>query len=302
MQYYRLYPPTKNPFRIAFQAIKSVVRTIAPRSFLDWYLKWQYRGASGANPRLKTSCSDNLRYPQFCLKASQNLRLFAEFRKNAAYREILENTNASLGAFYLGKIREIRPQLLDRIDAIKANDLYGSPDLAEYPTIGKICPSTLYYAKITADLLYYFGSLDNFKIAEIGVGYGGQCRMINAFSSPFEYTLIDIKPALSLAQTYLDGYALKSRIRYLTINELSHESYDLIISNYAFSELRRDIQEIYMERAIKPSKRGYMIYNYSDVKGFNSYSIPEFLNAVAGGGEAIKEFPAINAKLFLWGA
>jgi putative sugar O-methyltransferase len=304
IQYYRQYPPTKNPFRILFQAVKSVIRTIAPRSWLDSYLKWQYRGASGTNPRLKTSCSDNLRYPQFCLKASQNLRLFAKFRKNATYREILENTNARFGALYLDEMRKVRPEFLDRIEDIKANDLYGSPDLAEYPTIGKICPSPLYYAKVTADLLHRFGSLDNFKIAEIGVGYGGQCRMINAFASPLEYTLIDIRPALRLAQTYLDGYALKSRMRYLTINELPSESYDLVISNYAFSELRRDIQEVYMERVVKLSKRGYMIYNYTVVEGFDAYTIPEFLDAVKTGGTAVEEFPAVTAgsNTFIWGA
>ncbi|MDR1911837.1 MAG: putative sugar O-methyltransferase [Helicobacteraceae bacterium] len=210
-----------------------------------------------------------------------------------------------MGALYLDEIRKIRPRLLEQIDAIKANDLYGSPDLAEYPEIGKICPYTLYYAKTTADLLHRFGSLDSLKIAEIGVGYGGQCRMINAFSSPSEYTLIDIKPALRLAQTYLDGYSLKSRIRYLTMNELSIENYDLVISNYAFSELRRDIQEVYMQRVVKPSKRGYMIYNHVNVEGFGAYSIPEFLNALRGTPpRTIEEFPAVTAgsTTFIWGA
>ena len=166
------------------------------------------------------------------------------------------------------------------MDKIKANDLYGNPSFSQYKTIGKICPSTLRYAKVMADLLNHFDSLDGLKIAEIGVGYGGQCRVINAITKPEEYTLVDIRPALLLAQIYLDGYILASVMKYTTMNELRKEAYDLVISNYAFTELRRDIQDVYLEKIILNSKHGYIIYNDITPEWFRSYKKDELVKII----------------------
>ena len=37
---------------------------------------------------------------------------------------------------------------------------------------------------------------------------------------------------------------------------------DLVISNYAFSECERGMQEGYLQRIIRHSKAGYMVYNF----------------------------------------
>ena len=194
---------------------------------------------------MSTSISDNQIYPNFCIKASTDLSVFSNFRRNNHYRKILEHTSYEDGIDYLIEISKSKIEIEKHLKQFKQNDLWGNPELYDYPKIGKISPSTLRYLKVFTDLMLIFKKLDELKICEIGVGYGGQCRIINCATSPSEYVLVDIKPALMLTQCYLDNYILHSVIKYKTMNELEIKDYDLVISNYAFTELPRDIQDVY---------------------------------------------------------
>jgi len=247
------------------------------------------------NGELKTSMSDDDKYPDFCLKAANDLSVFANFRQNEIYRRILEHVDAKAGERYLEEILKTRPDLINEIDKIKANDLYGNPSLFEYKTVGNISPTTLRYTKVLADILNHVGSLHGLKIAEIGVGYGGQCRIINALNQPEAYTLVDIKPALLLAKRYLDGYTLSSVINYKTMDELKKEPYDLVISNYAFTELRRDIQDVYLDKIILNSKYGYITYNDLTPEEFRSYKLDELLKIIPN-SKIMAEKPLTNKK------
>jgi len=250
---------------------------------------------------VKTSLSDNEKYPNFCLAAANNQLVFKKFRQNKIYRKVLEHVDTKTGGLYLEEIIKTKPDLMNEMEKIKANDLYGNPELYNYKNSGRICPSTLRYAKVLADLLNCFGILDGVKIAEIGVGYGGQCRVINAIAKPAEYTLVDIKPALLLAQTYLDHYILSSLMKYTTMNELKKETYDLVISNYAFTELRRDIQDVYLEKIILNSKHGYITYNDITPEWFRSYKKEDLVRIISG-ARIIDEIPKTHERncIIIW--
>jgi putative sugar O-methyltransferase len=279
--------------------VKKVIKNVLP-----YYLVKKITGTrwNENSSVLKTSLSDNEKYPDFCLKASSDRLLFSNFRQNSVYRQILEHVDSETGRLYLDEIKEIQKDLLKDIEKIKENDIYGNPYLVEYEIAGEICPSTLRYAKVMADLLNMFNSLDGLNIAEIGVGYGGQCRIINRISKPVEYTLIDIKPALLLAQTYLDGYVLQAVMKYKTMNELSKDNYDLVISNYAFTELRREIQDVYLEKIIINSSKGYITYNEITPDYFGSYRREE-LTKIIPGAHIIEERPLTHEKncIIIWG-
>lgn len=262
-------------------------------------------GFEPALPRLETqgitSISDNYRYPQACLQAANDYRLFNVFRQNKDYTEILEHATHDQGAVYLNEIKKNSDVLISLPDIAK-NDTYGGPVLHSYPGISPISPSTLRYAKVLCDLFFHFGSLDGFSIAEIGVGYGGQCRAINAISSPRSYTLVDLQPVLQLSQRYLDHYILKSQLTYLTLNQLTKCNYDLLISNYAFSELPRAVQDVYLEKIILPSVRGYMTYNQISPESFKSYSSEELLKLIPG-STIVDEVPLTHPMncIIIWG-
>jgi putative sugar O-methyltransferase len=259
--------------------LKKIVKNILPH-FIVRKIQNSRNVKSGVSVDLKTSLTDNEEYPNFCLNAANDLLVFSNFRQNKIYQKVLEHVDVKTGGLYLEEIIRTMPDLINEIEKIKMNDAYGNPIIYDYKTIGKICPSTLRYAKVLADLFNNFNSLDGLKIVEIGVGYGGQCRIINAIAKPAEYTLVDIRPALLLAQTYLDGYVLSSVMKYKTMNELNKETYDLIISNYAFTELKRDIQDVYLEKIILNTKHGYITYNETTPEYFKSYKKDELIKTI----------------------
>jgi len=248
-----------------------------------------------------TSISDNQYYPQVCLDASINYRIFNKFRRNPFYNQILEHVTYEQGLRYYSIIKE-DDDILNYVNVFKENDFYGNPRVYEYEDIGFISPTTLRYIKVLLDLKKLFKSLDKLDICEIGIGYGGQCRIINAYFKPNSYCLVDIQPALGLAKMYLDHYITKSVLEYRTMNELPTRKYDLLISNYAFSELPRHIQDVYLSKVILNSKRGYITYNRITPPEFKSYNPNELLELIPR-SEIIPEEPLTHPKncIIIWG-
>ncbi|MFO7554344.1 MAG: putative sugar O-methyltransferase [Desulfobacterales bacterium] len=251
--------------------------------------------------KLSTSFSDNQSYPQFCLQASNDLQVFNTFRSNPIYNEILEHVSEKQGREYLEQIKK-NPEILKGINTFKENDLFGNPRVSEYANIGKISPTTLRYVKVLTDLNFFFGNLDGFNICEIGVGYGGQCRIIDCYFSLNAYWLIDIKPALMLSRRFLDNYDIRSTLFYKTMNETEKINYDLLISNYAFSELNRKIQDLYLEKVILNSKRGYITYNEVTPPEFHSYKKQELIEIIPD-SVIIEEIPFTHPQncIIIWG-
>jgi hypothetical protein len=251
--------------------------------------------------RMSTSFSDNQTYPQICLQAAGEYTHFNRFRQNPVYTQILEHVSPEQGREYL-RLAVRDKELFGALEELKRNDLYGGPCLHEYPDAGGISPSTLRYIKVLADLRQLFGSLDELTICEIGVGYGGQCRIINAMHAPGSYTLVDIQPALSLAQRYLDNYILNSPVTYKTMNELRVSEHDLVISNYAFSELPRLIQDVYLAKIVLRSRRGYITYNHITPPEFQTYTADEILRMIPN-ARILPEEPLTHAKncVIVWG-
>lgn len=251
--------------------------------------------------RISTSLSDNQAYPHVCIEASNDYRFFNNFRRNPIYNKILEHVSERQGKEYLPLISN-DPDILGAINNFKPNDDYGNPRMYEYSGIGLISPTTLRYIKVLADLKKHFQTLDNLSICEIGVGYGGQCRVLNAYYKPATYCLVDIQPALALAQRFLDNYILHSVLTYKTMNELSQRDYDLLLSNYAFTELPRAIQDVYLNKVILRSKRGYITYNEITPREFNSYKSGELIEMIPG-SRILKEEPLTHPKncIIVWG-
>jgi hypothetical protein len=269
------------------------------KKILAKYLKRRYLNSLPI--RISTSLSDNQAYPQVCLHASNDYGFFNNFRRNPIYNQILEHVTEEQGKEYL-QIISNDPDIVASIDEFKQNDSHGNPRMTNYPQIGMISPTTLRYIKVLYDLKMQHQTLDNLDVCEIGVGYGGQCRVVNAYYRPATYCLIDIQPALALTQRYLDNYILHSLLDYKTMNELGKREYDIVISNYAFTELPRSIQDIYLHKVILNSKRGYITYNEITPKGFNSYKRDE-LAAMIPGSMITEEKPLTNPKncLIVWG-
>jgi hypothetical protein len=248
-----------------------------------------------------TSFSDNLEYPEFCKKASNDDVVFSSFRRNPAYNKIVELLTEEQGAGFLKEI-ELNVDSISEIEKFKKNDLFGYPRVYGYPVVGDISPTTLMYIKIIFELENIFGALDGFEIVEVGVGYGGQARIINEKFNIRSYSLLDLDGPLALASKYLGNFEIQSDLFFETIGEISEKKYDLFISNFAFTELRRSIQEEYLYKIILHSKRGYLIYNDINPEEFNSFKKEELLNLIPN-SRIITEEPLTSPKncIIIWG-
>lgn len=230
---------------------------------------------------MRTSLSDNREYPAFCSLAAKDDKVFKSFKKNPAYNAILEHATYKQGKGYLKVIISQTPELVNYLDKFRENDRYGEPVIYDYGSYGKFSPTTLEYIKVLSNLKTIFGDLKNMKIIEIGAGYGGQSKIISDFFKINSYTIVDLKPVLSLAKKYLSKVGVKN-VSFLTADELNkEEKYDLIISNYSFSECVRSVQDLYFEKVIRNSQRGYITWNFLNQEiDFDLYTIKEFSSKI----------------------
>lgn len=234
-----------------------------------------------------TSVSDNNLYPKFCLKAAKANRLFKDFRRHPIYTSILEHLSYEQGNAYLEKIIEQSPSFVDYFEVFRKNDLYGNPITYSYGNYGVFSPTTLRYIKVASDLKCLFKDLNNMDIIEIGGGYGGLCKIIGDLYSYKSYTIVDLPEVLELIRIYLSKFRIKNVVL-LTMNSLSAEKkYDLVISNYAFTELRPEIQEIYFTKVLSSSHQGYITCN----NFLNTWSKESFLKRLALANIPYTELP-----------
>jgi hypothetical protein len=238
-----------------------------------------------------TSVSDTPAYTQLCARAATDRDVFATFKRQPAYTAILEHVSCSLGAEYLRVALEQTPEIADRLGSFRRNDEIGTPNVCDYGHQGVYSPTTLRYVKVLSDLQTLFGPLDRLRILEIGVGYGGQCFIVHAGGGFRSYALVDLPPVLALAKRYLDTLGVPN------VELGAQGAFDLVVSNYAFSECRRKVQTLYLDELLKPTPRGYMTCNFMEGMG------REEIAAQLPGSRWIEENPRSakrNATL-VWG-
>ena len=229
-----------------------------------------------------SSISDSGLFPAFCFLASNDDRIFRRFRRSLIYRVILEHVNIDQGLEYLKEIEQ-GGRMLDQLRPLLEKDTIGGPIRYQYRSYGFVSPSTLRYIKVATDLGNLFGPLDGLKIAEIGVGYGGQCRVVCTVWPVRTYVLFDLPEVLALSHRFLEESDVdRSAISERDGRNPQSDDVDLIISNYAFSELRREVQEQYFEQVIKRASRGYVTYNPLTPPGFQLLTAYEFAEKIPG--------------------
>jgi putative sugar O-methyltransferase len=197
-------------------------------------------------------------YEAFCQQASQSEALFAHFKRTAAYNEVLESLCPRFGQEYLDFIIAHYPDLAMKLDQFRDNDRIGNPIQFNYGNYGLFSPTTLRYVKVAGDLLSRFGELKHLHIVEIGGGYGGQCKILSECGGFASYTIIDLPRVVGLSAKYLDLCNIQNAQVISCENLDSFDApIDLLISNYAYLELRKEDAKRY-EKLLKSSRHGYI--------------------------------------------
>ena len=200
-------------------------------------------------------------YLDSCLRASKYDSFFNTFKSDSHFTRILEHANELQGKNYYDLIEAFNPCFLVDYPDIWSSDEIGNPFL--YKIADKnVSPTTLQYLFVASQLKRLFGSLEGFKIAEIGGGYGGQCKIINDIFSFKEYDIIDLPEVTSLQNRYLQEFSLDKRVGlYNAPHHKKGYKYDLAISNYALCEVKDPQHTEYIKDVLLFSKRGYITCN-----------------------------------------
>lgn len=225
-------------------------------------------------------------YVSLCRKAAEQDKFFFDFRRNPIYNEILEHVSFEQGQEYIDVLEKNKCIFSkEDINNFCKNDLYGNPKVFSYVINNEeytISPTTLRYMKVLSDILRLFDVDNVHSIAEIGIGYGGQCRLLNCKLDLDTYFLFDLPEVLSLSKLYLGNLGLdETFLRFINANNIRTDGeFDLVISNYAFSELTRSAQDVYLKDVILKSKAGYITWNSLSFKYMDGYGVTELLKII----------------------
>lgn len=195
------------------------------------------------------------------LKKIINPDQFQNFRRDFDYREILEHVDYWTGKRYLDRIKSLGFSAQDLIELAIRNDKVGNPRKYKYTNLPPVSPTSLRYLSVACELISHFESLDDLNIVEIGAGYGGQYSILSHMFNIKSYAIYDLPDAQVLINEFLLRTGTRRMPEMKDITKIEEESFDLVISNYAFSELPIIIQEEYLDLILINCNRGYMIMN-----------------------------------------
>ena len=255
------------------------------------------------------SSSDNGEYPELALKAALDPATFSVFRRHHKYTSILEHVSRKEGEQYLNIIREEYKMKDDEIfQILKPLMEVGNPKLLRIKGLSnKISTTGLRYLKIALDIKKITGSKIG-NVVEIGCGYGGQAIILDQLLQIESYTFYDLWQVNLLIKRFIENSNFSSKYTISTIREdplNCRNSWDFCISNYAFSELPKAIQEIYINKIINKTRKGFMLMN-SGVSGkfgnVINFSQKELLNTIKN-ASIHDEIPLtyVDNYLLTWG-
>jgi hypothetical protein len=256
---------------------------------------------NGYDNEISGSLSNTPRYVEVCGQAASKEFTFGRFRSCRSYRMVLEHVSPRTGQEYLRILRKDE-KALDTLKFLLPLINTGGPAIYRFRGLGRISPTSIRYAKVHQDLMDFFGDLSNYSITEIGCGYGGMASQIISGEAIASYGIVDLPEVENLAIKFVKTIVNERSNKIVRADRDAQGKIDLLLSNYAFSELTRELQDDYISRYLSRSNRGYMIYNHITPPEFNSYTARDIC-AMIPGAEIKEEFPKTDPTnvLIIWG-
>jgi len=208
------------------------------------------------------SVSGTMAWPEACAALAGRKRTSRRFRRERAVRDVVETLGPSDGRYHAARIRHIAPDLLDD-PRVRAADAWGDP--VRWPgfllgTPATFSPTTLRYLSHALWLRDEGLVEPGGTIVEIGVGFGGLAAM-NAIVSGARTLLVDLDPVTAAARFQMQETGLAAFAVAAGDEELPGRY--CVVSNYAFSELNRELQDHYLGRYLRGSTHGMIVSNAS---------------------------------------
>lgn len=217
-------------------------------------------GAATGNSQENGSISAGMPWTRVCAALAEGTLDGRDFRRLRAVRNVVETVGPTEARHYLRRTREWGAEWLES-PQVAAIDDWGNP--VRLPrillsTTRAFSPTTLRYLA-TALWLKRSGKLPHgTTLLEIGVGFGGLAAM-NAMISEATTILADLPQVEQAAMSVLSDLGLESYA--MTSSNGIPEPLPLVVSNYAFTELNRELQDQYLERYLKHARHGVIVSN-----------------------------------------
>ncbi len=274
----------------------SIEELLARRTL--WDINEQYLRSLGQN----SSFSDNSEYLSIVKLASENDEVFKKFRANRQYRKILEHVTKNLGHKYLEEVYDLDFECDKLFDAVSPIDRLGSPLRYKFPNFGRLSPTTIRYVYVHLTLKKFFGNLENKKVIEIGGGFGGQAAVSTFLTPNLNWIIYDLPEVSQLQSKFMRTANPNASIAYLSGIKIKENSGDILISNYALSEVSRKLQLEYISKVVCNCSKGYMAWNLISEQNGDGLSIREVLDLIPN-STAFAEYPLTDSgnMIIVWG-
>lgn len=271
------------------------------------YVAEQYNNQT---KRKQSSVSDDSIYPALCAIASEDDLIFKVFRRIDEYYKIVGGGSADQVKRTIEYVDQYASEEYKKwfLKNYRMFDKFGMPFKYE-SKVSKECirisPNSALNLWVLMDLTELFDANKMQSVVEIGGGYGGLCSIVLTYYKESLYEVIDLPEVNQLQKRYLQNcVGTDNNVTTTSCFECKEIDKDvMLISNYAFTELSRDIQDIYFENVLSHAKSGYMICdNISNAdEKLRGYSFEELRNKIPG-SVAFTAYP-YNArhKILVWG-
>ena len=179
---------------------------------------------------------------------------FQNFKSDPHYNSIVGMCNELQAKRWLERAEKEFPQVIEKIETFKRNDIIGNPALWDSKKYGMISADTMHRINTLCDIEKYFGGLNGKNVVEIGVGYGGLCFALSSFYDIKSYELVDLDNVVELSKKYLSTLGVE-------LDSSETEDFDLTISEFCIAELDNKGISDYYQRYIQKSKSIYLMMN-----------------------------------------
>lgn len=215
-------------------------------------------------------------------KAAEEECVFDCFRSYDIAKLIVDGYPAVATHEYLKKIKA-KKYYASLLNLWEANDSFMGPEIYIYYEGKKLTPATGRHLVNVNNYIELFGKTILTKsICEIGAGWGGECVLMQRVKDIYfpkkylNYTIFDLSTSVGLIEKFTSKFAAKCTFSNLSI--IQKHSFDLVISNGAYSEMGRELQEEYFRKVISKSRNGYFITNFDTHSiRLGGFSTVEFL-------------------------
>lgn len=235
----------------------------------------------------KSMTGNSVPYREVCRDAILDDAIFQNFRSIKAYFDAVECGQGGEFAHYIKS--HATPKTLSLIPEFRKLDLYGNPVRNDISEFGLFSGTTLRYILFADHISRLFDLPQDYTVVEIGAGFGGQAYVLSQlhpFSQYYIYDLPEVEMLIDKMMSILSVSNVSCLDAYV---ELPLDRVDLFISNYALSECDRETQLDYFKRVVVKAKRGYMLFNDTNI--FDHLSRSDFIELLQEHGIQHKIHP-----------